>query len=110
MAPQRRRRAHGSTWAQRYRYARTVLDQRMLVERGRRVEDTEFGQLVAERMRPKREFPFSKASVSQWGSSAQSPPTLVRRAIAQVCGVDPGWLDHGPDSAAPAPAGWREPA
>lgn len=98
-----------STWVARYRYARVLLDQRMLVDRGSRVDDVEFGKLVAERMEPARGTPFSKASVSQWGGAKQAPPTLVRRAIALVCGVDPGWLDHGPTSAAPAPAGWREP-
>lgn len=98
-----------STWAQRYRYARVLLDQQMLVKRGERVDDSEFGQLVAERMEPQRDVPFSKASVSQWGSAKQAPPTSVRRAIALVCGVDPGWLDHGPASAAPAPQGWAEP-
>lgn len=99
-----------STWVARYRYARVLLDQRTLVERGSRVDDVEFGQMVAERMEPARDTPFSKASVSQWGSAKQAPPTPVRRAIALVCGVDPGWLDHGPASAAPSPPGWREPA
>lgn len=99
-----------STWAQRYRSARVVLDQRVMVDEGRRVDDPEFGERVAEAMEPPRETPYSKSSVSQWGSAEQAPPVDVRRAIAKVCGVDPGWLDHGPASQAPAPAGWREPA
>jgi hypothetical protein len=71
------------------------------------VTDAEFGERVGKRLG--REAPYSKSSVSQWGKEEQAPPVEVRRAIALECGVDPGWMDHGPDSQAPAPAGWSEP-
>jgi hypothetical protein len=100
-----------STWSQRYRYARLVLDQVEVMRRGRGVTDLEFGERVAKRL--KRPTPYSKSSVSQWGKpgedGGQEPPVEVRRAIALECGVDPGWMDHGPDSQAPAPQGWHEP-
>lgn len=96
-----------SRWSERYRYARNLLDNLALGETRKRVTDEEFGVLVAWMMDPPRE-PYSKASVSQWKYEQQEPPQKTVRAIAKLCGVDPGWLYFGDASSAHGPIGWKE--
>ncbi len=68
---------------------------------GRRVPLAEFGRLIAERMR--REAPFAATAVSKWEAGLQLPTPDVIEAIAELSGLDPGWISHGEKSAAPAP-------
>jgi transcriptional regulator with XRE-family HTH domain len=87
-----------STWGHRFWLARVVLNLREPDE----VADADFGKRVAKRMRRRR--PFRTSSVSQWRTGKQSPPPDVQLAIAEECGVDPGWLTYGQRSQAPAPS------
>jgi transcriptional regulator with XRE-family HTH domain len=73
---------------------------------GRRVTLAEFGQLIARRMR--RRTPFAPTAVSRWEAGQQTPTPEVIEAIAEVSGVDPGWISHGEKSAAPAPRSQAE--
>jgi transcriptional regulator with XRE-family HTH domain len=74
---------------------------------GRRVTLAELGRLVAERLR--RDAPFAATAVSKWEAGVQTPGPEVIEAIAELSGVDPGWISHGAKSAAPEPrAGRRE--
>ena len=68
---------------------------------GRRVTLAELGRLIAERLR--RDAPFAATAVSKWESGTQIPSAEVIEAIAELSGVDPGWISHGGKSAAPAP-------
>jgi transcriptional regulator with XRE-family HTH domain len=68
---------------------------------GRRVTLAELGRLVADRLR--REAPFGATAVSKWEGGLQTPAPEVIEAIAELSGVDPGWISHGERSAAPAP-------
>lgn len=68
---------------------------------GRRVTLAEFGYLVAERIG--RSMPFAATAVSRWEAGAQIPAPAVIEAIAELGGVDPGWISHGEKSAAPGP-------
>jgi transcriptional regulator with XRE-family HTH domain len=68
---------------------------------GRRVTMAEFGRLVAERLG--RKGPFAATAVSKWESGLQVPAPEVIEAIAELSGVDPGWISHGEKSAAPGP-------
>jgi transcriptional regulator with XRE-family HTH domain len=68
---------------------------------GRRVTLAEFGRLIAERLR--RKTPFAATAVSKWEAGLQIPAPEVIEAIAEVSGVDPGWISHGEKSAAPGP-------
>jgi transcriptional regulator with XRE-family HTH domain len=68
---------------------------------GRRVTLVEFGQLIAKRLR--RRTPFAPTAVSRWEAGQQTPTPEVIEAIAELTGVDPGWISHGSKSAAPAP-------
>lgn len=66
----------------------------------------DYGEMVAEEEgRPR---PYAASSVQAWmvpgGSMPDSPGKL---AIARLAGADPGWLDYGAESAAPAPEGWQ---
>ena len=85
------------TWPVRFYVARKVLDLRS----GRDVNDVDFGGMVAKLLGKKA--PYSSGSVSQWRSEEQIPPARVQLAIAEACGVDPGWLTYGAKSAAPTP-------
>jgi len=91
------------------RFVTITLGRRLFVARlelcyklGRSVTLTEFGRLIAERMG--RREPFSYAAVSRWEAGLQAPALEVIEAIAELAGVDPGWISHGEKSAAPAPA------
>jgi transcriptional regulator with XRE-family HTH domain len=68
---------------------------------GRRVTMAEFGRLIAERLA--RETPFTATAVSKWEAGLQVPAPEVIEAIAELSGVDPGWISHGDKSAAPRP-------
>jgi transcriptional regulator with XRE-family HTH domain len=68
---------------------------------GRRITLAEFGRLIAERLR--RESPFAATAVSRWEAGLQIPAPEVIEAIAELSGVDPGWISHGEKSAAPGP-------
>ena len=68
---------------------------------GRRVTLAELGRLIAERLR--RDTPFAATAVSKWEAGVQTPAPEVIEAIAELSGVDPGWISHGAKSAAPAP-------
>jgi transcriptional regulator with XRE-family HTH domain len=68
---------------------------------GRRVTLAEFGRLIAEQLR--RQRPFAATAVSKWEAGLQIPAPEVIEAIAELSGVDPGWISHGEKSAAPGP-------
>jgi transcriptional regulator with XRE-family HTH domain len=68
---------------------------------GRRITLAEFGRLIAERLG--RETPFAATAVSKWEAGLQVPAPEVIEAIAELSGVDPGWISHGEKSAAPRP-------
>lgn len=68
---------------------------------GRRVTLAELGRAIAERLR--RDAPFAATAVSKWEAGVQIPAPEVIEAIAELSGVDPGWISHGAKSAAPAP-------
>jgi transcriptional regulator with XRE-family HTH domain len=68
---------------------------------GRRVTLAEFGRLIAERLG--RKTPFAVTAVSKWEAGLQTPAPDVVEAIAEITGVDPGWISHGEKSAAPGP-------
>jgi transcriptional regulator with XRE-family HTH domain len=69
---------------------------------GRRVTLAEFGRLIAQRLgRPR---PFAATAVSKWEAGLQVPGPEIIEAIAELTGVDPGWISHGTKSAAPTPA------
>jgi transcriptional regulator with XRE-family HTH domain len=87
----------GSTLGRRVFLAHLQLSYRL----GRRVTMAEFGRLVAERLG--RNAPFAATAVSKWESGLQVPAPEVIEAIAELSGVDPGWISHGEKSAAPGP-------
>jgi transcriptional regulator with XRE-family HTH domain len=68
---------------------------------GRRVTLAEFGRRIAERLG--RKTPFAATAVSRWEAGLQIPAPEVIEAIAELSGVDPGWISHGEKSAAPGP-------
>jgi transcriptional regulator with XRE-family HTH domain len=68
---------------------------------GRKVTLAEFGRLIAKQLG--RRGAFSAAAVSRWESGLQAPTLEIIEAIAALTGTDPGWISHGPRSAAPAP-------
>ena len=72
----------------------------------RRVTLAEFGRLIAERLQ--RKAPFAPTAVSRWEAGLQTPTAEVIEAIAELSGVDPGWISHGDKSAAPAPRAKRD--
>ena len=86
-----------STIGQRIFVAHLELSYRL----GRRVTLAELGRLVAERLR--RDAPFAATAVSKWEAGIQTPGPEVIEAIAELSGVDPGWISHGARSAAPGP-------
>ena len=65
----------------------------------RKLELTEFGQRIGARlMRPA----VSPSTIMEWFAGVV-PDVATLQAVADVCGVDPGWLAFGAASAAPAP-------
>ncbi len=49
-----------------------------------------------------------KSQVTAYKKRRVAPPTERTLVIAGWCGVDPGWLAFGADTAAPAPVGFVE--
>jgi transcriptional regulator with XRE-family HTH domain len=86
-----------STLGRRVFFAHLQLSYRL----GRRVTLAEFGRLIAERLG--RKTPFAATAVSKWEAGLQIPAPEVIEAIAELSGVDPGWISHGEKSAAPGP-------
>jgi transcriptional regulator with XRE-family HTH domain len=86
-----------STLGRRVFFAHLQLSYRL----GRRVTLAEFGRLIAERLG--RKAPFATTAVSKWEAGLQIPAPEVIEAIAELSGVDPGWISHGEKSAAPGP-------
>lgn len=75
----------------------------MLVLQGtsrEKISETELGRRVAALL--EREKPFSQTAVSGWLDGA-FPEVVTVGAIAEVCGVDPGWLAFGEKSKAEPP-------
>jgi transcriptional regulator with XRE-family HTH domain len=89
--------AGGSTLPERIFLARLELSALL----GERVSQGDLGSAVAKRLGKNR--PISAATVSRWESGAAVPTLGTLEAIAQTCGVDPGWLGFGEKSAAPPP-------
>ena len=98
MSPNGGRVSGKSDWSARLFWARKALELRL----GTEISDGEFASRVARRMG--RAEPHAPSSISQWKSGDQVPPPEVQLAIAQECGVDPGWLTYGLASRAPIPA------
>ena len=57
--------------------------------------------MIAERVG--RETPFAATAVSRWEAGLQVPAPEIIEAIAELSGVDPGWISHGEKTAAPGP-------
>lgn len=86
----------GSRFGERFRFAR--IEQ---AHRGREENDSAFARGVG----------VVPGAVTGYKEGDSPPPVARILAIAKRCGVDPGWLAFGEDSAAPAPngfAGWLE--
>lgn len=49
----------------------------------------------------------SQSQISAYKSLTDAPPAPRVLAIAKRTGVDPGWLAFGPETSAPAPAGFE---
>jgi hypothetical protein len=50
---------------------------------------------------------IAASQITDYKARDEAPPAKRTLAIAQWCGVDPGWLAFGADSAAPAPEGFE---
>ena len=88
----------GETFADRMSLAYTTLCRQ---RQGQilKLELTEFGQRIGSRMmRPA----VSPAMIMEWFAGTV-PDVATVQAVAEVCGVDPGWLAFGSASGAPAP-------
>lgn len=81
-----------STFGQRFEFARDYQTVNGIKER-----DTDFAKAIG----------VSNGLVSGWKTAEQAPPVERCLAIAERCGVDPGWLAFGEKSKAPAPPGFR---
>lgn len=91
-----------STFGERFLFARLVQ-----ALGGTTETDGDFAEAVG----------VGSSTITGYKSADEAPPAGRALAIAKRCGVDPGWLSFGDDSAAPAPSGWerwfatrREPA
>src|SRR5215216_2805109 len=88
----------GETFADRMSLSYTALC-RLRHGRIRKIELTEFGQRIGARlMRPA----VSPSTIMEW-FAGEIPDVATVQAVAEVCGVDPGWLAFGSSSRAPAP-------
>ena len=95
----------GETFADRMSLAYTALC-RQRHGQIRKLELTEFGQRIGARlMRPA----VSPATIMEW-FAGKIPDVPTLQAVAEVCGVDPGWLAFGTASGAPAPKVGQQPA
>ena len=88
----------GETFADRMSLSYTALC-RQRHGQIRKLELTEFGQRIGTRlMRPA----IPPATIMEWFAGTM-PDVQTIQAVAEVCGVDPGWLAFGAASGAPAP-------
>lgn len=85
----------------RFRKALFVLEE---VNGGDRISQTEIGHRVAQRLGTGR----SGNAVSEWWTGKSIPDTPAMAALADVLGVDPGWLEFGP-MLCDAPQKWPVP-
>ena len=69
-------------------------------ERVRQLKDAEIARRMVE-IHPDLRTGYQQAGRLLNGTRPRDRPTMV--AFARVLGVDPGWLDYGSASAAPAP-------
>ena len=69
--------------------------------RGEKLSQERLGALVSRELA--KGAPITAATVSRWESGDAAPSVASLAAVARVCGVDPGWLAFGADSAAPGP-------
>lgn len=67
---------------------------------GRDVSQTQLAELVADRLHGK---PRDQSTVGRWFRGAM-PDAVTIQAIADVCGVEPGWLAFGRGPMLPPPA------
>jgi hypothetical protein len=75
---------------------------------GRKLTLAQLGERVAAE-EVGREAPYAPSVVARWVRGEQEPGTRGQWvALARALQVDPGWLAFGPESAAPAPAGYVE--
>lgn len=82
-----------STFAQRFEYARDR--QRAL---GTWQEDEKLAKGVG----------VKPSGITAYKARHLAPPANRTLRLAKLCGVDPGWLAFGEDSAAPAPEGFDD--
>jgi transcriptional regulator with XRE-family HTH domain len=86
----------------------TSLGERILIARfeasalrSEKLSQERLGGLVSRDL--SKGAPVTAATVSRWESGDTVPSVTTLAAIARVCGVDPGWLAFGAESAAPGP-------
>jgi transcriptional regulator with XRE-family HTH domain len=86
----------------------TSLGERILIARfeasalrSEKLSQERLGVLVSREL--SKGAPVTAATVSRWESGDTVPSVTTIAAIARVCGVDPGWLGFGAESAAPSP-------
>jgi transcriptional regulator with XRE-family HTH domain len=86
----------------------TTLGERILIARfeasalrSEKLSQERLGVLVSREL--SKGAPVTAATVSRWESGDTVPSVTTIAAIARVCGVDPGWLAFGAESAAPSP-------
>jgi transcriptional regulator with XRE-family HTH domain len=86
----------------------TSLGERILIARfeasalrSEKLSQERLGALVSREL--SKGAPVTAATVSRWESGDTVPSVTTIAAIARVCGVDPGWLAFGAESAAPGP-------
>src|SRR5215216_1196606 len=88
----------GETFADRMSLSYTALC-RQRHGQIRKLELTEFGQRIGARLlRPA----VPPSTIMDWFAGTV-PDVATIQAVAEVCGVDPGWLAFGTASEAPAP-------
>ncbi len=92
----------------------TSLGERILIARfeasalrSEKLSQERLGVLVSREL--SKGAPVTAATVSRWESGDTVPSVTTIAAIARVCGVDPGWLAFGAESAAPSPRRGRPP-
>ena len=88
----------GETFADRMSLAYTALCRERQGEI-RKLELTEFGHRIGARL---MRLPIPPATLMEWFAGTV-PDVATVQAIAEVCGVDPGWLAFGAASGAPTP-------
>jgi transcriptional regulator with XRE-family HTH domain len=92
----------------------TSLGERILIARfeasalrGEKLSQERLGGLVSREL--SKGAPVTAATVSRWESGDTVPSVTTLAAVARVCGVDPGWLAFGAESAAPGPRRGKPP-